>query len=104
MIRELWRRAVALVNGLPSDPGSRAVDSLLAAGRGAARPCIPPPPLSNPRAEFRAGARPWNYSRPGQVEKELREQLEYMLDVHGEEALCRRLAEAAARRASEPKH
>jgi hypothetical protein len=105
MIRRILRRLFGSESARWVKAGEQYARGL-AAGlvEGAARPCIPPPPPSSPRAEFRAGARPWNYSRPGQAEKELREQLEYMLDIHGEDALCRRLAEAAAKRASGPRH
>lgn len=104
MIRRFidWALTVA---GAPLDPGSRAIDKMVEAVKSAGRPCIPPPPpASNPRQEFRIGCRPWNQRRPGAAQKELREQLEYLIDVHGEDALCRRLAEAAAKRAIEQKH
>lgn len=105
MIRRFFDWAVATATGAPPDPGSRAIDKMVEAAKTVGRPCIPlPPPVSNPRQEFRAGCCPWNQRRPGASQKELREQLEYLIDVHGEDALCRRLAEAAAKRAIERKH
>jgi hypothetical protein len=48
------------------------------------------------RDEQRAGTVPWNYRRP-RTAKQRRDELEYLLDVHGPDEVARRLVKAAAK-------
>ena len=59
-------------------------------------PSEPPVPRADPerqrRLEQRAGTQPWNYSRTPHVRTPaLREQLDYLIDVHGPDEAARRL-------------